>query len=402
MEKISAKNKMASDKQVLINAYENSLVNGGAMNDAIRECIQAIGQDATRTIIAELVNISAWDGRISNKAKAWAATVETAADCAELEAISFYGTDRIHKAHLDQIARAMANYKPAEPETAEPETAEPETAEPETAPAVKAPKERRNSAASLKKCIDAGKKAGTVPAEILASWHVCISAENAKMGKIYSVSLVPVFTCPNCGSCASLCYAVRSFLKQGSKTDAALYKNAWFRNTAIFLRDRERYFAEIRAALREIAVAKRAEFLAAGVPENMVNGLILAHFRWHVSGDFADADYLRRAVEIAREFPEIRFLGFTKNYDDVNSFSDAGGVIPENMSVPFSVWSGMPCENPYNRPEIHIEYADPEKATYKGGAARVHSCGGNCETCTKNKGGCFYVRPGDVVIIKQH
>lgn len=63
----------------------------------------AVGVDMAKAIIASLVNRSAWDGRISRKASEWAKTVAGAYDEKACERLGLY-SNRIHMAHLDQIA----------------------------------------------------------------------------------------------------------------------------------------------------------------------------------------------------------------------------------------------------------------------------------------------------------
>ncbi len=63
----------------------------------------AVGVDMEKNIIASLVNQSAWDGRISRRASDWALSVAGAYDKKACERLYLY-CDRIHRAHLDQIA----------------------------------------------------------------------------------------------------------------------------------------------------------------------------------------------------------------------------------------------------------------------------------------------------------
>lgn len=125
-------------------------------------------------------------------------------------------------------------------------------------------------------------------------------------------------------------------------------------------------------------------------------------FRWHVSGDIVNAEYFLGMVRVANENPKCEFLAFTKAYQIVNAAIAAGAVIPSNLHILFSAAPGVDMPNPYRLPECHINFADPSKNTYCGGAEYVHRCGGNCTECAINGCGCFFLKPGDVTIIDQH
>lgn len=110
-------------------------------------------------------------------------------------------------------------------------------------------------------------------------YKVSISNGNSKMGAIPSVSLPPVKTCVNCESCAQKCYA---------KKLCRIYpsvKAAYDRNYEILTNDRVNYFSQVKAA-----------------------AMLTSFFRWHVSGDIIDTDYLHNMVKIARELKNDFFL----------------------------------------------------------------------------------------------
>lgn len=238
----------------------------------------------------------------------------------------------------------------------------------------KKPIARINSAAAIRKACDNcaaynAAHAGQDPAAL----KIHISAGNMKLGAIMNISLPPVATCSNCGSCSKYCYAVRSY-NRFTGTAAG-----WNENYRLFLTDPMRYFSEISAAVK-----------------------LQRFFRWHVSGDIVNGDYLRGMVQVARENPKVEFLAFTKAYQIVNASIDNGLTIPANLHLLFSAAPGVEMPNPYRIPECHISFADPAQNTYKGGAEYVHHCTGNCTECAVNGCGCFFLKPGDVTIINQH
>ena len=84
--------------------------------ETVAELIGRIGWKAARETIAESVNARGeWDGRISDAARIWAATIGTAADGETLRA-HYLTTDAIHPAHVDQLARAAAEYDADKPD----------------------------------------------------------------------------------------------------------------------------------------------------------------------------------------------------------------------------------------------------------------------------------------------
>lgn len=80
--------------------------------------VEAVGYEAAVEIIASLVNRNAWDGRISRRSAEWANAQENSWDEEACSSLSLY-TNRIHMAHLDQIAAAMMKYQPTTEEAAE-------------------------------------------------------------------------------------------------------------------------------------------------------------------------------------------------------------------------------------------------------------------------------------------
>jgi hypothetical protein len=116
----------------------------------------------------------------------------------------------------------------------------------------------------------------------------------------------------------------------------------------------------------------------------------------HVSGDFPDADYFKRCVEIAKNNPSSIMLAFTKQYEIVNDFIRDGGVIPENFKVIYSNWGDWKPENPYNMPESNV--------IFKGDAIpdAWKICGGNCAECACRGVGCWELNKGETIAFYKH
>ena len=235
----------------------------------------------------------------------------------------------------------------------------------------KKPTARINSTAAINKAIQNSKA--------YSSEHYCdgvsihISNGNSKLGAIMNISLPPVVTCHNCSSCKNYCYAVRTYNRFTGTAES------WNANYLLYLTDPVTYFEEISAAV------KTQRF-----------------FRWHVSGDIVDLNYLYGMIRVALDNRKCEFLAFTKAYQIVNAAIAAGAVIPDNLHLLFSASPGVDMPNPARVPECHINFADPALNTYHGGAEYVYHCSGNCTECAANGCGCFFLKNGDVTIIDQH
>ena len=196
---------------------------------------------------------------------------------------------------------------------------------------------------------------------------VSISNGNSKMGAIPSVSLPPIITCTNCESCAKKCYAAKLCRIYPS------VRAAYDRNYTILKEDRDSYFSQVKAA-----------------------AMITGFFRWHVSGDIIDADYLNRMVKIARELKNTHFLAFTKNYEVVNEYFKSHKK-PANLKLIFSLpFDGAKIDNPHNMPTaaVILKGCDP-RPSYK-------ICGGNCTECACRGVGCWELKKGQTIAFKEH
>jgi len=89
-------------------------------------------------------------------------------------------------------------------------------------------------------------------------------------------------------------------------------QNAWSHNFRVFKRNRVKFFEDIFT------------YLLSNSP---------AYFRWHVSGDIQDQDYLEQMKAIAVQFPGTKFLAFTKQLD--LDFSN----LPKNLTIVASMWT---------------------------------------------------------------
>lgn len=196
---------------------------------------------------------------------------------------------------------------------------------------------------------------------------VSISAGNAKLGVIPSVSLPACVTCNPSAPCFKSCYARRMAARRAN------VREAYAHNLEILNSDPARYWEDVKQA------ATMARF-----------------FRYHVSGDIPDDAYFAEMVKLASELPHTSFLAFTKQFEIVNRFIDAGGKIPENLKIIFSNWGAWKCDNPYGLPvcEVILRGNLP--------ADEWKICGGNCSDCACRGVGCWEVKNGETIAIYQH
>lgn len=199
--------------------------------------------------------------------------------------------------------------------------------------------------------------------------QISISRGNIKMGAIPSVSLPACTTCNPDAPCFKKCYALRMARRYKSVA------NAYAHNLEVLNADIDAYWTQVKAA----AITTR-------------------FFRYHVSGDIPNMDYLIYMIKTARDLPGTTFLAFTKQYKIVNQYIDTFGAdaIPENLKILFSNWGDWKCENPHSLPtcEIILKGSEP--------APDWKICGGNCTDCACRGVGCWELKPGETIAIFEH
>lgn len=194
-----------------------------------------------------------------------------------------------------------------------------------------------------------------------------ISKGNRKIGRVMNVSLMPIMTCANCSGCMHYCYDVKACLQYPHNV-----LDARIRNTVLVMADINEYFQRIDEACSR---RRKNKF-----------------FRWHVAGDIVSMDYFVGMIEIAKKHPDFIFWTYTKNYKIVNSYCDQYGRenIPQNLSIMFSEWDGMPLVNPYNFPVFACKLKDGNKDRTPESFNGMHKCPGNCDICKETHRGCPY------------
>ena len=189
------------------------------------------------------------------------------------------------------------------------------------------------------------------------------------MGSIQSVSLPSGKTCRPC-TCSEICYAKR--LERLRPSVRTSYEN----NLNILRADPEVYWREVEAAI-----------------------MLSRYFRFHVSGDIPDMDYLMHMVDVSARNQHCQILCFTKKYGIVNTYlKRSQGGFPSNLHMILSAWIGLPMENPHNLPEAHVLYRSGDTTA----RADAKECGGNCTECAVTDGGCWTLQAGEQVVFHEH
>lgn len=213
----------------------------------------------------------------------------------------------------------------------------------------------------------------------VGNYHVLLQKGNDKTGKeCWTVSLIPIVDCYNCGECKNNCYDIRN---------DCIYPEVLFtraRNSAIHKADPERYWREIGD-----------EVIANDVKELRIN----------VGGDvnYADMLFIRKLGE---RISDCEFLFFTKTYEDGNRYiSENIADYPDNFGFPsnvhmiYSRWLRTPCYNPYHVPESHVLWPSGATTAPEYGA---YFCKGNCSKCFKGMEGCPSLKAGESVVFEAH
>lgn len=199
--------------------------------------------------------------------------------------------------------------------------------------------------------------------------NVKISAGNAKLGSIPSVSLPAGVTCRKDCECNKKCYAQRL-----ERLRPAV-KQAYQHNYTLLNEQPEVYWREVEASI-----------------------MMSRFFRFHVSGDIPDSIYLVHMIEIAGRNPHCEILCFTKKYDIINEYFKCSGVLPNNLHIILSGWVNLEMDNPYNLPEAHVRYRNGETTARED----AKECSGNCTECLLTEGGCWSLKSGEQVVFNEH
>lgn len=121
-------------------------------------------------------------------------------------------------------------------------------------------------------------------------------------------------------------------------------------------------------------------------------------FRFHVSGDIPDSDYLHHMFEIAKRNKHCEILCFTKKFGIVNEYVKNIDFYPPNLHIVFSGWRNLEIQNPFLFPEAHVKFKDG----YTTANEDAIECNGNCTECAMTNGGCWSLGRGEQVVFNEH
>ena len=115
-DRFTTRKTISANLETLAEIHRQTRTTTDDVNDTIRALVDRLGYDTAVVTVADLVNtVSPYDGRIYDRTREWAASVDEALDYESLYALSICQPSNIHSCHVDQLGRAMRDYTPAEP-----------------------------------------------------------------------------------------------------------------------------------------------------------------------------------------------------------------------------------------------------------------------------------------------
>ncbi len=178
--------------------------------------------------------------------------------------------------------------------------------------------------------------------------RVRISEGNIKLGRVASVSLLPIIACALGIPCALDCYAVAMLRGRYGKN----IRKSWAANLDFARQDLPGYFRQI------------ARWITRKQPPL---------FRFHIAGDYLNADYFAGALAVARSFPDTGFLAFTKRFD----LLPHPRGIPQNYAIIASLWPGWGKRPAGYRAAFMSDPKNPDNRI----PANALRCAGGCDSC---------------------
>lgn len=198
-----------------------------------------------------------------------------------------------------------------------------------------------------------------------------IGLKSKKLGRIPSVSLPPQLSCRSDAPCSKLCYAKKGTFNYNN------VKKAYLENYMLYSENKEQYFKTINDVLQDDVI-------------------IYKYFRWHMSGDIIDMDYLYGMVKLAKKNPKTKFLAFTKKFDLVNMYL-AVNKLPKNLTIVYSAWNkGFEVPNPHNLPVAYVDFKN--KLLNPDIPQDAKHCQNNCSTCKI----CWNLKSGQSTRLHEH
>lgn len=128
--------------------------------------------------------------------------------------------------------------------------------------------------------------------------------------------------------------------------------------------------------------------------------------RWFSSGDIVNMEFFKGMVRVARKNKDVKYLCFTKKYEIVNDYLNAGLRIPSNLKIVFSTWGDFIPENPHNLPMTYVRLNmrgnKEQKLKIKEMNDKIPEtaipCTGKCYACQS----CWSLKKGQNIVFKKH
>jgi hypothetical protein len=143
-------------------------------------------------------------------------------------------------------------------------------------------------------------------------------------------------------------------------------QGAYYRNLRLYYDDPDNFFEQVYCKVK-----------FSGLPK----------VRLFDSGDFPDAEFLDRLVEVCKKTPNTKWMAFTKKYWIVNEYIDRNGDLPKNLNIMFSAWDIFwEVPNPHGLGIAYVDFDDKRlNPEFPRNAFRCPGRESTCSAC----GACF-------------
>lgn len=198
--------------------------------------------------------------------------------------------------------------------------------------------------------------------------EISMSNKNSKTGAACLNIAFPVCTCREDAPCRKTCYACKGCQQ------IAVVQGAYYRNLRLYYDDPDNFFEQVYCKVK-----------FSGLPK----------VRLFDSGDFPDAEFLDRLVEVCKKTPNTKWMAFTKKYWIVNEYIDKNGDLPKNLNIMFSAWDIFwEVPNPHGLGIAYVDFNDKRlNPEFPRNAFRCPGRESTCSAC----GACFSKRLKAVV-----
>ena len=206
---------------------------------------------------------------------------------------------------------------------------------------------------------------------IYYEWYkdeIYVSHKNAKVLAMILDMPAGISCDPKC-PCFKFCYA-----QKGQQAFCSA-KGAHRRNLRLFMENAEDFWAQVSKKI----------------------GKKIKWFRFHAAGDIPNAQYLKGMCSLAKKFPDVKFLAYTKKYSLVNNYLDHHRK-PSNLTFVFSAWDKTwKVPNPHHMPMAYVNFKD--KSINPDIPKKAFKCPGKCEECGYH---CWKMNKDQSVVFHQH